>query len=148
MGPFGQKIIEQLHADTNLESLLVGSVSIGGLLGCVVSAKVADRIGRKWAIGISFGIISIGWRIVTCSINVGMILVGRILHGVGEGSVNAVGIIYLGETIEENYRGGALASVTVTCQFGIAFAYVLGLVLPWRLCCQCLVPESIVDTAQ
>ena len=144
MAPFGKKIIEQLHIHTNLESLLVGSVSIGGLLGCVVSAKVADRIGRKLAIGISFGFISTGWFIVTCSSNVSMILVGRILHGLGEGSVVAVGIIYLGETIEEKYRGGAIASVTVTCIFGIAFAYALGLVLPWRLCSGCITGLNII----
>ena len=47
--------------------------------------------------------------------------------------VVAVSIIYLGELIEEKYRGGAIASVTVSCIFGIALAYILGVFLTWRV---------------
>lgn len=45
----------------------------------------------------------------------------------------AISIIYLGELIQEKYRGGAIASVTVSCQFGIALAYILGVFLTWRV---------------
>ena len=60
MGPYAKKIMDEMHIEENFESLVVGSVSIGGLLGCIVSGKVADRIGRKLAIGMSFTFIFIG----------------------------------------------------------------------------------------
>ena len=62
-----------------------------------------------------------------------MIFSGRILHGIGEGIGVALSIIYLGELIEEKYRGGAIASVTVSCQVGIALAYIFGVAFPWRV---------------
>ena len=70
---------------------------------------------------------------VACSFSTEMILSGRMLHGIGEGMVVAVSIIYLGELIDEKYRGGAIASVTVSCIFGIALAYILGVFLTWRV---------------
>ena len=100
MGPYGQKIMEQLHIDTNIESLIAGSVSIGGLLSCLLSGKLADKIGRKLAISFSFILISVGWFIVTCSINFGMVLSGRILHGFGEGMV--VSTLFIWEKLWRN----------------------------------------------
>ena len=117
----------------NLHSLMVGCVSIGGLMGCFVSGKLADFIGRKRAMAVSLCFTTLGWLTVACSFSPAIVLSGRILHGIGEGMVVAVSIIYLGELIEEKYRGGAIASVTVSCIFGIALAYILGVFLTWRV---------------
>ena len=88
----------------DLHSLLVGSVSVGGLVGCIIGGKLADMIGRKRAMTASFILITLGWGFVAFSLNAGMIFSGRIVHGLGEGMVVTVYIIYLGEVINEKYR--------------------------------------------
>ena len=47
MGPNGDQIMEQLDIKEDLHSFVVGSVSIGGLMGCFVSGKLTDFFGRK-----------------------------------------------------------------------------------------------------
>ena len=137
MGPYGEIIMATLDIDKSLKSLLYGSVSVGGLVGCLLG-KLADIIGRKWTIIMLFSLISIGWLIVALSVNFEMILSGTILHGVGEGLASAVFITYLGEVISEKYRGGTIASAGVACIFGIVLAYILGLFLPWQHCAGCI----------
>ena len=133
MGPYLDQITQKLKMDVDFVHLLVGSVSLGGLIGCVISGRLADILGRKKALSVTFSLTTMGWLLVACSFNSVMIFSGRIIHGIGEGIGVALSIIYLGELIEEKYRGGAIASVTVSCQFGIALAYIFGVGFPWRV---------------
>merc|ERR1719320_2357409 len=61
-----------------------------------------------------------------------MIFSGRIIHGIGEGMVTVVTIVYVSEYIQEKYRGGALSSLTVGCLLGLVLTYVVGVFIPWR----------------
>ena len=123
MGPYGQQIMLELEMDDSLHSWLVGSVSVGGLMGCLLAGKPADIIGRRRASLIFFSINIIGWSLVTFSLSSTMIFCGRTLHGLGEGMAVVITIIYLGELTQERHRGGAIASLTVAACFGIALAY-------------------------
>jgi len=133
MGPYGQQVMLELGMDDSLHSWLVGSVSIGGLMGCLLAGKLADIIGRKRASLIYFSINIIGWSLVTFSLSSTMIFSGRTLHGLGEGMAVVITIIYLGELTQERHRGGAIASLTVAACFGIALAYLLGVFFTWRV---------------
>ena len=154
-GSYADTIIQQLDINKDLLQLLVGCVSIGGLAGCFISGKLADKCGRKKALMVSFSLNSLGWLLVSVSGNGGMIFSGRIIHGIGEGLGVAVSVIYLGELIDEKYRGGAIATVTASCQLGIALAYIFGVAFTWQvsagvlmtvnlgsLACMTLLPES------
>ena len=154
-GPYADTIIHQLAINKDILQWLVGCVSIGGLLGCLISGKLTDKCGRKKALMLSFTLNSLGWLLVTVSVNGPMIFSGRIIHGIGEGLGVAVSVIYLGELIDEKYRGGAIASVTASCQLGIALAYIFGVAFTWEvsagvlmivslgaLLCMAFLPES------
>ena len=123
----------ELGIGQDLYSLLVGSITMGGLCGCLLAGKLVDRIGRKRALIASFSIAAVGWLGVGCSISPAMIFSGRIVHGIGEGMIVAVSNMYLGENIEERYRGGAISSLNVSILFGIALAYILGVFISWRV---------------
>ena len=60
VSPFEEQIMQELGMRVDLHSLLVGSVSIGGLFGCFISGKLADTIGRKRAFGIAFSFTALG----------------------------------------------------------------------------------------
>jgi len=113
---------------------LVGSVTIGGLIGCLISGKLADTIGRKKSINVSLTLNTIGWFVVTLSFRSEVVFLGRIVHGLGEGMIVSISTIYLGEIMDEKNRGRAIASRCVSIVFGIALAYILGTFLTWRTC--------------
>ena len=117
----------------DLHSLLVGSVSIGGLFGCFISEKLEDTIGRKRAFGIAFSFTSLGWLSVLFSYTSSMVFYARIVHGIGEGMTVAISIIYLGELKERYNRGVAIASVKFACFLCMPFAYIFGVFLTWRV---------------
>ena len=73
VSPFGEQIIQELGMRVDLHSLLVGSVSIGGLFGCFISEKLEDTIGRKRAFGIAFSFTSLGWLSVLFSYTSSMV---------------------------------------------------------------------------
>ena len=82
VSPFGEQIIQELGMRVDLHSLLVGSVSIGGLFGCFISEKLEDTIGRKRAFGIAFSFTSLGWLSVLFSYTSSMVFYARIVHGI------------------------------------------------------------------
>ena len=123
----------ELGMNEDLYSLLVGSITIGGLFGSLVSGKMADMIGRRRGLGVAMSISAVGWLGVATSISPAMIFSARIVHGIGEGIAVAISIFYLGELIEEKYRGGAISSINISCLFGIALAYVMSMFIPWRI---------------
>ena len=133
MGPYLLQINEELKIPQKLQSLAVSSVSVGGLLGCISASLLADMCGRKKSVIVSFLFTLLGWLLVTFSINTVMFICGRVTHGLGEGMMVAISIIYLGELIPEKYRGAALASLTVAIQSGITLSYVFGVFLSWRM---------------
>ena len=133
VSPYGEQIDEDLGMNANLNDLLVGDVSFGGLLGCIIAGKLADKIGRKRGLTVAFTFTTFGWLVVTFSMNTAMIFSGRIIHGIGEGMIQVITIIYLSEYIKEKYRGGALSSTTIGCLLGMVVTYICGVSIPWRV---------------
>jgi len=131
-GPFGKKILEQLRGGGSL-SFVAASVSIGGLFGCLLAGKLANYLGRKKSLSVSLFVTAIGWLVVSFSTNIELVLVGTILHGIGEGLVVSVSIIYLGEAIEEKYSGTVLMCLSISAQLGITLAFIFGDIFTWRI---------------
>ena len=123
MSPYGEQVMLELGMKEDLYSLMVGSITIGGVFGSLFSGKLVDMIGRKRGLGVALSISTVGWLGVATSRTSTMIFSGRIVHGIGEGMAAAIAIIYLGEIIEQKYRGGALSSCSVSYFVGIALAY-------------------------
>merc|ERR1712117_879626 len=133
VSPYGKQIDDDLGMNEDLNDLLIGDVSFGGLLGCIIAGKLADKIGRKRGLTVSFTFTTFGWLVVTFSMNTAMIFSGRIIHGIGEGMIQVITIIYLSEYIKEKYRGGALSSTTIGCLLGMVVTYICGVTIPWRV---------------
>ena len=133
VSPYGEQIDEDLGMSKDLNDLLIGDVSIGGLFGCLISGKLADRIGRRKGLIVSFSFTSIGWLVVTCSLNTVMIFLGRVIHGIGEGMITVVTVVYISEFIQEKYRGAALSSLTLGCLLGLVLVYICFVLISWRI---------------
>lgn len=64
--------------------------SAGAILGCLLSAWAADYVGRKRTIQIGCGVLIVGGALCAGSVNIGMFYVGRLIAGIGAGTLAVV----------------------------------------------------------
>ena len=62
-----------------------------------------------------------------------MIFLGRVVHGIGEGMLTVVTVIYISEFIQEKHRGGTLSSLIIGCLLGLVLYYVCFALISWRI---------------
>jgi len=129
------------------ESPLVGVIVAVYYLGCSVGAVVgsytADKIGRKTSIFAALAAATLGnlimfiaglYKIPSGTPALAVILVGRVVMGLGVGGIDAVVPVYSSELSNEGGRGKALAQefqaniVGLNIAFGVNLAttYTLG----------------------
>lgn len=106
--------IEILASTFKIDKQMVGTlitiVLIGGLIGGLCAGYFSEKIGRKKTIIYSLLGFLIGGLITTFSINIEMFMLGRLVMGLGLGSVFLVGSIYVIEIspIETRGRNGTI----------------------------------------
>lgn len=84
------------------QSLVVSILSAGTFFGAIIAGDVADRIGRKWTVILGCLIYMIG-IVIQMITGVGdalaVIVVGRLVAGVGVGFESAIVILYMSEIV-------------------------------------------------
>lgn len=115
------------------EYSVFGSIlTIGAMLGAVVSGTVADRVGRRSAMAISDLLCIFGYLLITFSQNFWWLDIGRFSIGCGIGLLSYVVPVYISEITPKNLRGGfATVNQFMIC-CGASLAYVLGTFITWR----------------
>ena len=109
--------------------LIVGLLSIGTLIGALVGAPVADKLGRKWSITLWCMILNIG-LIVQISSPDGhwyQMVVGRWVTGLGVGGCSLLVPMYQGESAPRHIRGAMISCYQLFVTLGIFLAYCINL---------------------
>lgn len=101
--------------------LIVGLLSIGTLIGCLVASPFANRFGRKWCIPVWCSVFCIG---VTAQMAVASgdwvgIVMGRWTAGLGVGALSVLVPMYMSETAPANLRGAVVACYQLFITIGI-----------------------------
>ncbi|MHA4990195.1 sugar porter family MFS transporter [Cetobacterium somerae] len=96
--------------DKRMVGILITIVLIGGLVGGLCAGYFSEKIGRKKTIIYSLIGFLIGGFITIFSINIEMFMLGRLVMGLGLGSIFLVGSIYIIEIspIETRGRNGTI----------------------------------------
>ncbi|CAO1631767.1 unnamed protein product [Parajaminaea phylloscopi] len=111
-----------------IEGLIVGALSIGTAIGCILGAPVADKLGRRRAMSIECLIFTIGVIIQVTSFNEwAQVAVGRGVTGVGVGALSSAVPLYQSETVPRQVRGALVATYQLFITFGILIAYAFGI---------------------
>lgn len=97
------------HPDANVTGGITASISGASFLGCFVAFALVDRVGRKITAQIACVLFVIGAIIASASINVAMLIVGRIFCGAGVGMLTSSGPVYLAELCRKEIRGRVLS---------------------------------------
>lgn len=117
-GPDGKKTF-----GTTRSGLIVALLSIGTLIGALIAAPVADRIGRKYSISFWSLIVSVGFVIqISASYSWEQIMMGRFVAGLGVGALSLLVPMYQAETAPPWIRGSMIGTYQLFITFGIFLA--------------------------
>jgi SP family sugar:H+ symporter-like MFS transporter len=102
--------------------LIVSIITIGGLLGGLISSKLADKYGRKRAI-LGFNAVYIISLIIQMTAHYwAQILIGRMISGIALGAFTVIVPMVISESVPTDFRGACVSSF----QFMITLAILIG----------------------
>ncbi|XP_060217976.1 sugar transporter ERD6-like 5 isoform X2 [Lycium barbarum] len=110
--PAQSGIMDDLGLSIAEYSVFASIITFGGMIGALISGKVADFFGRR----------ARAW----------LLDAGRLLMGVGVGIQLYVAPIYISEVAPKNVRGCFLAAASFTLVLGFSLAYYIGNNMSWR----------------
>ncbi|KAJ6305822.1 hypothetical protein OIU78_021197 [Salix suchowensis] len=142
--PAESGIMEDLGLSVSAYSFFGSIVTIGGMVGAILSGKTADLVGRRgtmWACQI---ICMAGWLAIAFAKKAWCLDIGRFLVGVAIGILTYVVPVYISEITPKNLRGRFTSANQLLVCCGFAVTYFVGTTIPSILQIVCLffVPES------
>jgi len=105
------------------KGLLTAMIELGALLGALNQGWIADMLSRKYSIVLAVCIFSLGSILQTASIGYAMLIVGRLIGGVGIGMLSMVAPLYISEISPPEIRGALLVLEELSIVTGIVVAY-------------------------
>lgn len=115
---------KDLHITEFQQEILVGCLSVVSLLGSLSGGRTSDAIGRKWTMGLGAIAFQIGAAIMTFAPSVTVLMIGRLLAGVGIGFGAMVSGVYIAEISPAGARGTLTSLPEICINIGILLGYV------------------------
>ncbi|XP_075974385.1 facilitated trehalose transporter Tret1-like [Anticarsia gemmatalis] len=130
--PSIEDVDPELIQNSEQKSWIGATPSLAAVSGSILSGTLMQRIGRKRALQVTTPISVVAWLILGFARNYPMLLVGRILTGVGGGFLMATSQVYVSECCDPEIRGRFGSLPTLSMSLGIVLSYVAGNWLYWR----------------
>ncbi|KAK7222810.1 hypothetical protein V2G26_010813 [Clonostachys chloroleuca] len=109
------------------KGLITAIFSVGQLVGFIfLAGRTNNRFGRRWAGFIGVCVVVVGAAMQTAAVHLALMVVGRIIAGVGTGIVSTAVPLYLSEIAPAAQRGFYVAANQVGIVFGISMAFWVG----------------------
>lgn len=118
---------------TVAEYSFFGSIlTIGAIVGAVVSGKLADYIGRRGTMGFAEIFCLLGWLLIAFSKTAWWLDLGRMLVGFGMGVISYVVPIFIAEITPKQLRGAFTTVHQLMICFGVSLTWLIGVFVNWR----------------
>ncbi|KAG1359552.1 Polyol transporter 5 [Cocos nucifera] len=117
-------IQKDLHITEVQQEVLVGCLSIISLLGSLAGGKTSDAIGRKWTMGLAAIVFQTGAAIMACAPSFLVLMIGRLLAGVGIGFGVMIAPVYIAEISPAVARGSLTSFPEIFINIGILLGYI------------------------
>lgn len=111
----------------NQVGFIVGAVLTGGLVGTLITGKLADGFGRKKMIIAACLVFIVGILLILIAKDFYSLFIARLLLGIGVGVVAVAVPLYLTEIAPANIRGRSVTIFQLLLTFGIVLAYFVDL---------------------
>lgn len=105
------------------KGLMAAMIELGALMGAINQGWIADKISRKYSIVVAVFIFTIGSVLQTAAVDYPMLVVGRLIGGVGIGMLSMVAPLYISEISPPEIRGALLVLEELSIVFGIVVAF-------------------------
>lgn len=126
MSDFKDRFAENGSFSNARTGTIVSLLCIGTLLGCLISASLADRIGRRYTISVSAFFYIIGVIIeITSDRAWYQFAIGRLVAGLGIGALSVSVPMYQSESVPKAIRGMVVSSYQLLITMGIWTAYMV-----------------------
>lgn len=117
-------IQEDLKITEAQEEVLVGCLSIVSLFGSLAGGRTSDFIGRKWTMALAAVVFQTGAAIMTLAPTFQILMVGRLLAGIGIGFGVMIAPVYIVEISPTVARGSLTSFPEIFINIGILLGYV------------------------
>lgn len=107
------------------KSLIVSILSVGTFFGSLLSAPVADTLGRRWGMIFNTFIFTVGVVLQTASTAIPLFVAGRCIAGLGVGLLSATIPLYQSETAPKWIRGTIVGSYQFAITVGLLIAAIV-----------------------
>lgn len=111
---------------TEEESLVVGMMMMGGIIGPLITGISTDKIGRKKTMLVFSIPLACSYLMLAFVHDVYYFYVARLVKGIGMSSAFSVLPLYVGEISENHNRGSMSCIGSITLCMGIIFSYAVG----------------------
>ncbi|XP_074272658.1 sugar transport protein 5-like [Silene latifolia] len=108
--------------DSQLLTSFTSSLYIAGVIASVVASRVTATYGRKFTMVLGGCTFFLGALINGASINIAMLIIGRLLLGFGVGFTNQAAPVYLSEVAPPKWRGAFNTGFELFIGIGILIA--------------------------
>ncbi|KAK9065080.1 hypothetical protein SSX86_016463 [Deinandra increscens subsp. villosa] len=126
-------MMEDLGLSLEEYSVFGSILTIGAMVGAIMSGKIADQLGQRWTMGLSQIFCLFGWLAILYSQAVSWLLdAGRLFIGYGIGVISYVVPVYIAEITPKNLRGAFTNVNQLMIAIGISVMWLVGIVIPWR----------------
>ncbi|KAK0589411.1 hypothetical protein LWI29_013894 [Acer saccharum] len=120
--------------------VLIGILSIISLVGSLAGGKTSDVLGRKWTMALAAVVFQIGAAVMTVAPSFEILMIGRVLTGVGIGLGVMIAPVYIAEISPNIARGSLTSFPEIFINVGILLGYVsnyafsgLSVHISWRV---------------
>ncbi|KAB2005808.1 hypothetical protein ES319_D11G296900v1 [Gossypium barbadense] len=125
-------IMEDLDLSLAEYSVFGSIMTIGGMVGAILSGKITDLIGRKRTMWFSDVFCTVGWLAIAFAKNALWLDIGRLLIGLGVSIFCYVVPVYVAEIAPKSYRGSFASSNQLMTSSGFAIMFFVGSFISWR----------------
>lgn len=133
--------------DTRQIEILVSSILLSGILGAALGWPLSLFFGRKKAMIISAVLFLIGTLLVIKAPFFPLIILGRLVTGLGLGIVSMSALIYLSEIVPPNIRGSSVCLFNFVYNLGVFSALLVGAFFAYSGAWRWILASSIVPAA-
>lgn len=117
-------IQEDLKITEVQQEILVGSLSVVSIFGSLLGGRASDSLGRKWTMGLAAIIFQAGAAIMTFANSFEILMLGRLLAGIGIGFGVMIAPVYIAEISPSIARGSFTSFPEIFINLGILLGYV------------------------
>eukprot|EP00730_Choanoeca_flexa_P007041 TRINITY_DN12272_c0_g1_i1.p1 TRINITY_DN12272_c0_g1~~TRINITY_DN12272_c0_g1_i1.p1 ORF type:complete len:568 (+),score=125.53 TRINITY_DN12272_c0_g1_i1:1928-3631(+) len=120
------KIRKDFDLSDNKVELLVGILNFVSAFGGLFSGKLSDKIGRKKSVGVASCVFLGGAALMAFAPNYNILLLGRIVTGIGVGVGLTIAPLYSAELSPKKVRGALVSFTEVAINIGILLGFLAG----------------------